>query len=115
MPRRYKNADIWITPGVFEQYVCYGPVARSSAILINTYLKAHAVTGNAAYLEKARALANGMLEGQKHAADNYDTRGEIPTWNMKRPPINWLNNSYYAADAVLNLSTYLAAGPRTPK
>lgn len=115
MPKRYQNADIWITPGVFEQYVCYGPVARSSAILINTYLKAHVVTGSAAYLEKAKALASGMLAGQKDAADTYGTAGEIPTWNMHRPPINWLNNSYYAADAVLNVANYLAAGPRSPK
>jgi maltose/maltodextrin transport system substrate-binding protein len=115
MPRRYQNADIWILPGVFEQYVCYGPVARSSAILINTYLKAHAVTGNATYLEKARALANGMLEGQNHAAENYGTHGEIPTWNMRRPPINWLNNSYYAAEAVLNLAHYLAQDGKVQK
>jgi hypothetical protein len=115
MPRRYQNADIWILPGVFEQYVCYGPVARSSAILIDTYLKAHEVTGNPTYLEKARALANGMLEGQKHAAEIYDTKGEIPTWNMKRPPINWLNNSYYAAEAVLNLAKHLSADGKLEK
>ena len=107
MPHRYQNADTWILPGVFEQYVCYGPVARSSAILINTYLKAHEVTADKTYLEKARALANGMLAGQKDAADTYGTAGEIPTWNMHRPPINWLNNSYYAADAVLNLAHHL--------
>lgn len=107
MPKRYQNADIWITPGVFEQYVCYGPVARSSAILINTYLKAHEVTANNTYLEKARALANGMLTGQKDAAETYGTAGEIPTWNMHRPPINWLNNSFYAADAVLNLANHV--------
>jgi maltose/maltodextrin transport system substrate-binding protein len=110
MPRRYQNADIWIVPGVFEQYVCYGPVARSAAVLMNTYLKLHEVTGNPAYLEKARALANGMLEGQKHSAENYGTDGEIPTWNMKRKPINWLNNSFYAAEAVLNLARYRPPG-----
>jgi maltose/maltodextrin transport system substrate-binding protein len=106
MPKRYKNCDIWIVPGIFEQYVCYGPVARSAAILINTYLKAHEVTGNPDYLEKARALANGMLEGQEWMAEHHGTGGEIPTWNMRRPPTNWLNNSYYAADAVLNLAGY---------
>jgi hypothetical protein len=25
MPKRYKNVDEYIVPGVFEQYVCYGP------------------------------------------------------------------------------------------
>ena len=111
MPKRYKNVDEYILPGVFEQYVCYGPVARSAAIMMNTYLKAHAVTGNPAYLEKAKALANGMLEGQKDAAETYGTNGEIPTWGMRRKPINWLNNSFYAAEAVLNLAKYLGGSP----
>lgn len=106
MPNRYKTCDIWIVPAVFEQYVCYGPVARSSAILINTYLKAHEVTGNAAYLEKAHALANGMLEGQQWMAEHFGTAGEIPTWNMRRAPKNWLNNSFYSAEAVLNVAAY---------
>jgi hypothetical protein len=42
--------------------------------------------------------------------EHFHTHGEIPTWNMRRPPKNWLNNSYYAAEAVLNL----AAHPDTP-
>src|SRR5687768_9658092 len=104
MPKRYKNVDEFIAPGVFEQFVCYGPVARSAAILIHTYLKAHEVTGNRAYLEKAKALANGMLAGQEDAAENYGTNGEVPTWGMRRKPVNWLNNSFYAADAVLRLA-----------
>jgi maltose/maltodextrin transport system substrate-binding protein len=113
MPKRYQNVDEYIVPGVFEQFVCYGPVARSAAILINTYLKAHEITHNAVYLEKAKALANGMLEGQKHAAETYGTNGEIPTWGMRRKPVNWLNNSYYAAEAVLRLSKYVAETEKT--
>ncbi len=113
MPMRYKNVDQYILPGVFEQYVCYGPVARSGAIMIHTYLKAHEVTGNETYLEKARDIANGMLTGQKDAAENYGTDGEIPTWGMQRKPVNWLNNSYYSAQSVLTLSKYIeAAGAR---
>ena len=106
---RYKNVDQYIVPGVFEQYVCYGPVARSAAILIHTYLKAHEVTRNPVYLEKAKALANGMLAGQKDAAENWGTTGEIPTWGMRRKPINWLNNSYYAAEAVLRLANAVSS------
>ena len=106
MPQRYKNVDEYILPGVFEQYVCYGPVARSGAIMIHTYLKAHAVTGNPAYLEKARGIGNGMLAGQKDAAENYGTNGEIPTWGMRRKPINWLNNSFYAAQSLQSLADY---------
>jgi maltose/maltodextrin transport system substrate-binding protein len=106
MPNRRKNCEFWITPCVLEQYACYDPVARSSAILINAYLKAHEVTRKDEYLHKARALANGMLAGQKWHAEAHDGNGEIPTWNMKRPPINWLNNSFYAAEAILNLAEY---------
>jgi maltose/maltodextrin transport system substrate-binding protein len=113
MPKRYDNAEIWIVPGVFEQYVCYGPVARSAAVMINTYLKAHEVTGSATYFEKAKALSNGMIAGQQYAAEHFNTNGEIPTWNMKRKPINWLNNSFYAADALLNVARHEQSGQRT--
>jgi hypothetical protein len=106
MPKRRKNCETWMTPCVLEQYACYDPVARSSAILINAYLKAHEVTHKPVYLDKARALANGMLAGQQWLGEEHNGNGEIPTWNMKRPPINWLNNSYYAADAILKLAHY---------
>lgn len=106
MPQRRNNMPKWITPCVLEQYACYDPVARSSAILINAYLKAYDVTKKPIYLAKAKALTNGLLDGQKWEADNHATNGEIPTWVMKIKPINWLNNSYYAADAVLNMAKY---------
>ena len=109
MPERRKRVELWITPAVLEQYACYDPVARSSAILINAYIRAHEVTNNALYLAKAKALANAMLEGQAYINSTYKGTGEIPTWNMKIPPSNWLNNSYYAAEAVLNLANYKAA------
>jgi hypothetical protein len=100
MPNRRKHAATWITPCVLEQYVCYDPVARSSAILIGAYLEAAKATGKQEYLQKARALANGLVEGQAWLAKKYDGGGEIPTWVMREPPINWLNNSYYAANAL---------------
>lgn len=104
MPQRRRNCDIWITPCVLEQYACYDPVARSAAILIKAYLKAHAITHKAIYLRKAQALGNGMVAGQEWQAEHHAGNGEIPTWNMRRPPINWLNTSYYAAEALLNLA-----------
>ena len=103
MPRRRKNCEAWITPCVLEQYACYDPVARSSAILINAYLRAADVTGKPIYLAKARALGDGLLAGEEWLRDAHDGNGEFPTWNMKRPPINWLNNSFYGAEAILNL------------
>lgn len=104
MPDRRQGCDKWITPCVLEQYACYDPVARSSAILINTYLKAYKVTRKTLYFSKAKALTNGLLAGQKWLAENANGKGEIPTWVMKSKPSIWLNNSYYAAEAVLNMS-----------
>jgi hypothetical protein len=100
MPKRRKHAATWITPCVLEQYVCYDPVARSSAVMIDAYLEAWKITKKAEYLQKARALANGLVDGQTWLAKKFDGNGEIPTWVMREPPINWLNNSYYAADAL---------------
>lgn len=107
MPDRRKNCDKWVANVVLEQYACYDPVARSSGILINTYLKAHGVTGKPIYLQKAKALANGLLEGQEWHAKHQNANGEIPTWVMRSDWLNWLNNSYYAADAVQNIAEYL--------
>ncbi len=106
MPDRRKNYDKWITPNVLEQYACYDPVARSSAILINAYLKAHEVTKKPIYLTKAKALTNSLVTAQAWMNEEYKTNGEIPTWVMKTKPINWLNNSYYAADAVLTIGSH---------
>jgi hypothetical protein len=104
MPKRQQQVGKWLPPCVLEQYVCYGPVARSSAVLINAYLKAHEVTGKEEYLQKAKALANGIIVGQEFLAKNHDGKGEIPTWLWTRAPKNWLNNSYYAAEAVQNVA-----------
>jgi hypothetical protein len=100
MPKRRKHVAAWITPCVLEQYVCYDPVARSSAVMIGAYLEALKATGKPEYLQKARALANGVVDGQTWLAKSFAGNGEIPTWVMREPPINWINNSYYAADAL---------------
>ena len=104
MPNRRKHMAVWITPCVLEQYACYDPVARSNAIVMNTYIAGYKATGNKDYLARAEALAGGMIEAQKWLARDYNGNGEIPTWQMRNKPINWLNNSYYAADALLNLA-----------
>jgi hypothetical protein len=93
-------AQNWITPCVLEQYACYLPVARSSAVLINAYLKAYAVTKREVYLAKAKTLANGLIKGQAWLAEKHDGKGEIPTWLKTDKVLNWLNNSFYAAEAV---------------
>ena len=104
MPNRRKQVGTWITPCVLEQYSCYAPVSGSSAILINAYLKAHDVTRKPEYAAKARALANGLVAGQDYMARRHDGGGQIPTWLWKSTPKNWLNNSYYAAEALGNVA-----------
>lgn len=104
MPNRRQGVAGWITPCVLEQYTCYGPVARSSAVLINAYLTAYRVTHNEEYLLRARALGSGLLKGQQWLAEKHEGGGEIPTWLRSGKPVNWLNNSYYAAEAVRNLA-----------
>lgn len=106
MYKRLKTPELWLAPCVLEQFVCYEPVARSSAILINAYLEGYKVTGKSEYLYKAKALTNGLVIGQEWMLQNYGGTGEFPTWVMKRKPSNWLNNSYYAAQAVLNFAGY---------
>jgi maltose/maltodextrin transport system substrate-binding protein len=99
-----RHAQTWFTPCVMEQYSCYGPVARSSAILINAYLVAHKITGEQIYFEKARALTATLVVGQKYQMKEQGGLGEIPTWLYRKAPRNWLNNSYYAAAAVLQMA-----------
>jgi maltose/maltodextrin transport system substrate-binding protein len=114
MPKRRKNVGDWITPCVMEQYGAYAPVARSSAILINTYAKAYRVTGQEIYRAKARALANGLVKAQVWLAKQYAGNGEIPTWLTGHEPVNWLNNSFYAAESLLNAAS-LAHPPQLPR
>jgi hypothetical protein len=103
LEREFKPPN-WITPSVLEQYTCYMPVARSSAIFIKAYLSAYKATGEAVYLEKARALANSLVTGQQYQVRQHKGKGEIPTWVTREPPRNWLNNSYYAAEALVDLA-----------
>lgn len=98
------NAPQWMPPCVLEQYSVYEPVARSSAVMITAYLAAYSATHEAQFLSKARALANGLVEGQRYQMREHGGEGEVPTWLVRRPPSNWLNNSYYAADSLLQVA-----------
>lgn len=99
-----KNIVDWMPPCVLEQYSVYEPVARSSAVLIKAYLAAYAATGEELYARKARALANGLVEAQRYQMREHGGAGEVPTWLVRRPPSNWLNNSYYAAESLLEVA-----------
>lgn len=66
-------SDRWHTPAVLEQYMCYVPIDASAVQMINTFMLAYDKTHSAIYREKARALANSVVNTQ---LDN----GMIPTF-----------------------------------
>ncbi|MBN1588731.1 MAG: hypothetical protein JW888_04380 [Pirellulales bacterium] len=105
-PRQYVarwGTSGWFAPCVLEQYSCYAPVARSSAIQISAYRKAYEITGKALYLAKAQSLANALIVSQQ-----YHGGGQFPTWVLKSSSVStWSNNSAYAAMAVYDLGRFL--------
>ena len=87
-----------------EQFAFYTPLAGATATVLDTYLETYTITGQSLYLQKARALAGGMI-----AAQAFHGGGEIPT-HMRRtlPELNWTNNSGYAALMLIKWSDVLA-------
>jgi maltose/maltodextrin transport system substrate-binding protein len=83
----------WFLPCALEQYKFYTPIARSSQLMILTYLDAWRVTGDTVYRAKAVALANALTRAQA-----YHGGGMIPTHLRKHlPEANWINNGVYPA------------------
>ncbi|MBD3386170.1 hypothetical protein GF407_14770 [candidate division KSB1 bacterium] len=97
----------WFIPCTMEQYVFYTPIARSSQLMILTYLKAYKGTGEAIYHAKAVALANALTRAQE-----YHGGGLIPTHLRKNlPEANWINNAVYPAITLIEQADILSNGP----
>jgi maltose/maltodextrin transport system substrate-binding protein len=94
-----RTIDHWITPGVIEQYISNQMVTRASTWVMIAYLEAYKATDKSIYLEKARALANGLVVCQQHHGG-----GEIPTYPQTIKNILWLNNSMYNSLSLLEVS-----------
>jgi hypothetical protein len=77
-------ANRWAVPCTAEQYQGYVPVDASSDHMVNTYLKAYRILGDPIYLEKAKALANTIVNIQ-------DEQGMVPTFLTPALPEFWLN------------------------
>ena len=88
----------WLTPVVLEQYRCYGPVARSTGIMIAAWQAAYQATGKPLYLAKARSLASTLTVAQQQWG------GEYPTWVRTTPGENWLNNTVHTARLMLDFA-----------
>jgi hypothetical protein len=77
-------ANRWAVPCVAEQYQGYVPVDASSDHMVFTYLKAYNILGEPIYLEKAKALANTIVNIQHE-------NGLIPTFLTPTLPEFWFN------------------------
>ena len=81
----------WKTPTALEQYDYYTPIDASMGDMIGAFAAAYKATGNALYLEKAKALADNITRNQR--AD-----GTIPTYFDSRKGSDWVNCMIYVAD-----------------
>lgn len=95
---RATKEDSWLLPCVLEQYYCYDPVSGSSARVMRTYLAAYRVTGNALYLEKAKALAATLVRMQAKA------NGRYLTWVMDPSGPKWFNVELIVIKAMKELA-----------
>jgi len=98
-----RDASTWFTPVVLEQYVCYGPVARSVGIMISAWQAAYKVTHKPLYLAKARALATTLTIAQQ-----YWGGGTYPTWLRRTEGEKWLNNTVHTARLMLDFANDVA-------
>ena len=112
-PSAFPNA---LTPTVLEQYVCYQPIDWHVAHYIRLCQALHRATGEAVWLQKARAMADNLTAVQH--PDGY-----FPTW-MRRAKIPpgappavdysdlWLNCTSYTGEILLELGAAAGAAER---
>ena len=81
----------WKTPTALEQYDYYTPIDASMGDMIGAFAAAYKATGNALYLEKAKALADNITRNQR-------PDGTIPTYFDSRKGSDWVNCMVYVAD-----------------
>ncbi|MBQ7189624.1 MAG: hypothetical protein IJR99_09445 [Kiritimatiellae bacterium] len=81
----------WKTPTALEQYDYYTPIDASMGDMIGAFAAAYKATGNALYLEKAKALADNVTRNQR-------PDGTIPTYFDSRKGSDWVNCMVYVAN-----------------
>ena len=81
----------WKTPTALEQYDYYTPIDASMGDMIGAFAAAYKATGNALYLEKAKALADNITRHQR-------PDGTIPTYFDNHGGSDWVNCMVYVAD-----------------
>ena len=95
----------FLAPAVKEQYLCYIPIDWHAAHFIRFCVAMHQATGEAAYLAKARAMADHLTAVQH--GDGY-----YPTW-MRRKGSGidyggiWPNCTCYTGETLIKLGKYI--------
>ena len=87
----------WKTPTALEQYDYYTPIDASMGDMIGAFAAAYKATGNALYLERAKALADNITRNQR-------PDGTIPTYFDSRKGSDWVNCMVYVADRLESLA-----------
>lgn len=103
-PIHHMDWQHWKTPTALEQYDYYTPIDASMGDMIGAFAAAYRATGDALYLEKARALADNITRNQR--AD-----GTIPTYFDSRGGSDWVNCMVYVADRLEYLSSIEGTPP----
>ena len=98
-PIRHMDWQHWKTPTALEQYDYYTPIDASMGDMIGAFAAAYRATGDALWLEKAKALADNITRNQRGD-------GTIPTYFDSRGGSDWVNCMVYVADRL----EYLAEG-----
>ena len=96
-PIHHMDWQHWKTPTALEQYDYYTPIDASMGDMIGAFAAAYRATGDALYLEKARALADNITRNQRDD-------GTIPTYFDSRGGSDWVNCMVYVADRLEYLS-----------
>ena len=95
----------FISPSVKEQYLCYQPIDWHAAHFIRFCMGLHQATGDGAYLDKARAMADSLTVVQH-------PDGFYPTW-MRRKGAGvdyggiWPNCTSYTGEMLIRFGKYV--------
>ena len=90
-PIHHMDWQHWKTPTALEQYDYYTPIDASMGDMIGAFAAAYRATGDALWLEKAKALADNITRNQRGD-------GTIPTYFDSRGGSDWVNCMVYVAD-----------------
>lgn len=96
-PLHHKDWTHWKMPTALEQYDYYTPIDGSMANFVEAFAAAWTVTGEALYLEKARALADCIVRNQR-------PDGTIPTYFDGNGGNDWVNCMIHSAESLLTLA-----------